>query len=122
MVVLIFLFQTTQDRDRVQFARLIHHDGLEPTFQGFILFEVFLILVEGRGTDTSQLTSGQCRLQDVGCIHGTFALTCTYQGVNLINEKDDLAFRLGHLVHYRLQTFLKLSFIFRSGDQRTHIE
>ena len=122
MMVLVALLDTTEDADGVYLVRLIDHDGLETAFQRLILLEVLLILVEGSSTDGSQLTTSQGWLQNVGCIHGTFATACTYQRVNLINKEDNLAVGVGYLFNDALQTLLELPLIFGTGYQRTHIE
>ena len=42
--------------------------------------------------------------------------------MDLVDEEDDASFGLRHLVDDTLQTFLKLTLIFRTSHQRTHIE
>ena len=91
VVVLVTLLQATQDRDRACRVGFVHHDGLEPTLQGFILFEILLVFVKGSGTDAPQFATCQCRFQDIGCIHGTFTFSCTYQCVDFIDEQDDVS-------------------------------
>ena len=122
MVVLIFLFQATEDADGIRLIRLIDHDGLEPALQGLVFLEVFLILVESRGTNRPQFATGECRLEDVGCIHGTFSAAGSYEGMNLIDEEDDVAVGIRHLFDDALQAFLELTFVFGSGDKGTHVE
>jgi hypothetical protein len=90
VVVLITFLQTSQDADAGEGVWLIHHDRLETTLQGLVLLEILLVFVEGGGTNAAQLTSCQCRLQDVGSIHSTFALTSAYQCVYLIDKQDDV--------------------------------
>ena len=122
MVVLVALLQSSQDGDGRKLVGLIHHHRLEASLQGLVLLEVLLVFVERRGTDGTQFAAGQRRLQDVGGIHGTLATAGTYQRVNLVDEEDDLAFGLRHFLHDALQSFLKLAFILRTGQQRTHVE
>ena len=122
MVVLVTLLDTTKNADGIYLVWLIHHHSLESTFQRLILLEVLLILVEGSGTDGSQFTTSQGRLQNVGCIHGTFATASTYQGMNLIDEEDNLAVGIGYLLDDALQTLLELTLVFGTGNQCTHIE
>ena len=122
VVVFIPFLQTTQNRYTAHLVGLVDHNDLEPTLQSLILLEVFLILVEGSGTDGPQFATGQGRFQDVGGIHGTVALAGTYQGVNLIDEEDDFALALDYLVDYRFESFLKLTFVFGTGDKGTHVE
>ena len=122
MVVLVTLLQSSQDRDRTCRIRFINHNGLESTFQSFILFEILLIFIECSSTDASQFATSQCRFQDVGGIHCAFAFTCTYKCMNFIDEKDDVTIRLGDFVYDWFQTFLKLAFILGTGYKRTHVE
>ena len=122
MVVLIALLQSTQDTDGVGHTRLVHHHGLEPAFQSFVLLKIFLVFVEGGGTDTPQFSSGQCWLQDVGGIHGALTFARTHQGVDFIDEEDNVALALRHLVDHAFQTLLKLTLILRTGNQGAHVE
>ena len=122
MVVLIALLQSTQDRDGVDLVRLVDHDGLEAALQCLVLLEVLLILVEGGGTNGTQLTTGQCRLEDVGGIHGTLATAGTHQSVDLVDEENDVALSVGHFFDDALESFLKLTFVLGTGDEGTHVE
>ena len=122
MVVLVTFLQTSQDGDGTEFIRLIHHHCLESTFERFILLKVFLVFVQGCCTNGTQFSTGERRFQDVGSIHRTLTTTGTYQRVDLIDEEDDAAFRLRHLVDDALQAFLKLTLILRTSHERTHVE
>ena len=122
MVVLVALLQTAQDRDGRELIRLIDHYGLESALQGLVLLEILLILIQGGGTDGTELTTGEGWLQNVGGIHRTLTTAGTYQRVDLIDEEDDAAFCLRHLVDDALQALLKLTLILRTCHQRTHIE
>ena len=121
MVVFIFLLQT-QDRNGIQFIRLFNHDHLKTTLQGFILFKIFLILIQGSRTNGTQFATCQCRLQDIGGIHSTVTLSGPYQCMYFINKEDNLTFRFGYFINNRLQTFLKFTFIFGTGNQSSHIQ
>ena len=123
-VVMVFVafLQSTQDGDGAQRVGLAHHDRLEASLQGLVFFEVLLVLVQRGGAYAAQLATCQGRLQDVGGVHGAFALAGSYQGVYLVDEEDDVALRLLHLVDDGLQTFLKLAFVLGAGHQRAHVE
>lgn len=43
-------------------------------------------------------------------------------GVDLINEEDDLAIRVGDLLDHGLQAVLKLAAVFGAGDQSAHVQ
>ena len=51
----------------------------------------------------------QSRLEDVSSIHSALALTSTYEGVDLVDEEDDLAFALRDFGDDGLQTFFKFA-------------
>ena len=122
VMVLITFLQTTQNGDGAQCIRFVHHDNLEAALQRFVLFEILLIFIEGSGPDAPQFTACQGGFQDVGGIHGTFALAGTHQGVDFINEEDNVSFRLLHFVDNGLQTFFKFAFVLGASHQCTHIQ
>ena len=122
VVILVALLQSAQDRDGTQFVRLIHHHSLESTLKGLVLLEVLLILIECGCTNGSEFTTCECRLQNVGSIHSTLATTSAYQCVYLVDEQDDAALGLGHLVDHALESFLKLALVFCTSNKCSHIE
>ena len=42
--------------------------------------------------------------------------------VELVDEQDDLALRLGDLLQHRLQPLFELAAVLRAGDERAHVE
>ena len=86
----VTLLQTAEDRDGILYRRLCYHYRLESALQGGIFLYVLAILIESGGTNTAQLTSGQHRLQQIACIHCSLGSTCTYNGVKLVDEQEDL--------------------------------
>ena len=122
VMVLVALLQTSEDAYAGGSVRFVHHHSLESSLQSLILFEVLLVLVQCGGTYAAQFTSCQSRLQYVGSIHGTFALSGTHQCVYLIDEEDDAAFALGHLVDHALEPLLEFALVLGSSHQSTHIE
>ena len=69
-----------------------------------------------------QLAAGQHGLEQVARVHRAVGLARTDNGVQLINEEDDLALGLLDLVEDALQAFLKLAAVFCTCDQRTHVQ
>ena len=122
MVIFITFLQSTQDRNRACRIRFVYHDGLESSFECFILFKIFLIFIKGSSTDTSQFATCQGRFQDVCSIHGTFTFSGTYQCMDFIDEQDDISIRFGYFVDNRLQSFFEFAFVFCTCNQRTHVE
>ena len=69
-----------------------------------------------------QLAPRQHRLQQVARIHAALGLSCAHNGVQFIDEQDDLALGLLHLVQHGFQPFLKLAPVLGARDQRAHIQ
>ena len=79
------------------------------------------IFINGGGADDLDLATGQRRLED-GCgIDGAFGGTCTDQGVDLVDEQDDVA-RLLNLLDAFLQTVLELATVLGAGNQRRDVK
>ena len=91
---LVLLLKATQDRDGVLDGRLAHHHGLETTRERRVLLDVLAVLVERSRADCVQVATGKRRLQDVAGVHGALGGTRAHDGVELIDEQDDLAFGL----------------------------
>ena len=121
-MVLVPLFQSAEDGDGTQLIRFVHHHRLESPFQCLVFLEILLVFVERGGTDGPQFATRQSRLQNVGGIHGTFATACTHQGVNLVDEENDVALGVSHFLDDAFQTFFKLALVLGSGHQCTHIQ
>ena len=122
VVVFIFLFQATHDGDGTLLVGFVDHHNLEAAFQSLVLLEVLLVLVEGSGTYAAQFTAREGGFQDVGGIHSTAALAGTHQGVNLVDEEDNLAIRLGDFVDYGFESFLKFALVLGTSDECAHVE
>ena len=121
-MILIALLQSSQDGDGRELVGFVDHHRLETTLQSLVLLEVLLVFVQCGSTDGTQLATRQGRLQDVGCIHGSLAAAGSHQRMNLVDEEDDFAFGLRHLLHNTLQSLLEFTLILRTGQQCTHVE
>ena len=82
--------QAAQDRDRVLDRRLIDQHRLEAALQGGVLLDVLAVLVERGRADAVQLAAGQHRLEQVAGVHRAFGLAGADDGVQLVDEQDDL--------------------------------
>ena len=122
MEYLISFLQATENGNGIFHCRLIYHNRLETTGKCSILLNILAVFIQSCCTDTVQLTSGKHRLQHVSCIHGAICLTCTHDQMKLIDKQNDLSFALLHFLKYRFQTFLKLTTILGTCNQRTHIQ
>ncbi len=69
-----------------------------------------------------QFAAGECRLEQVRGVHGTVSLAGADDGMHLVHEQDDSALRGRHLLEHGLQALLELATVFRTGDERAHVE
>ena len=96
--------------------------GLEPPLERRVLLDVLPVLVERRRADRVQLAAREHRLQHVRRVHRAFGRAGADDGVELVDEQDDLALRVGDLLEHRLQALLELAAVLRAGDERAHVE
>ncbi|CAI8181450.1 MAG: Uncharacterised protein [Prochlorococcus marinus str. MIT 9215] len=80
------------------------------------------MLIKGCGTDATQFTTGQHRLEQVACIHGAAAGTSADNGVNFIDEQHNLAIGGGDFFEHRFEALFEFTPIFCAGNQGAHIE
>ena len=122
VVILVALLEAAQNGDGGHLVGFVDHDLLKATFQGLVLLEVLLVLVESGGADGAKLAAGQGRLEDVGGVHGALALSGAHQGVDLVDEEDNLAVGGGDLLDNGLEALLELALILGTGHQGAHVE
>ena len=122
MVVFVALLQTTQYAYGAELVGFVYHHCLEAALQSLVLLKVLLILVQGGCAYRPQLATGQCRLQNVGGIHGSLSATGSHERVYLVDEQNYLAVAFHHFLHNALEALLKLALVLGSGQQRTHVE
>ena len=122
VVTLVALLKTSHNRDSILGGRLVDHNLLESSLKGFILLEVLLVLVERRSTYGAQLATRQCRLQDVGSIHSSLALTCAHKRVYLVDKEQHTTLGRDNLLNYCLESLLELALVLCTSHQRTHIQ
>eukprot|EP00958_Prasinococcus_capsulatus_P025343 scaffold4252_cov376-Prasinococcus_capsulatus_cf.AAC.3 len=104
--------------------RKIEIDLLEAALQRGVLLHVLPVLVQSGGPYALQLAPAQHGLQQVAGIDCTTssATTCSYHGVELINEQDDLPVGIGDLLDHGLQPILELAPELGTCDQGAHIQ
>ena len=122
MVDLVALAQAAQDADRVLDGRLADQDRLEAALERGVLLDVLAVLVERGRADGVQLAAREHRLEHVGGVHRAFGGAGPDDGVELVDEEDDLALRVGDFLEHGLQPLLELAAILRAGDERAHVE
>ena len=121
VVRLVAVAQTLEDLDGVRQRRLAHLDRLEAALERGVLLQVLAVLVERGGTDGLQLTAGQHRLEDAGGVDRALGGTGTDEGVDLVDEQDDVAAG-ADLLEDLLEPLLEVTAVAGTGDQRAEVE
>src|SRR5699024_8676271 len=121
VVRLVAVAQTLEDLDGQLDGRLRDLHRLETTLESGVLLDVLAVLVQGGGTDGLQLTAGQPRLEQRGGVDRTLGGTGADEGVDLIDEQDDVA-ALVDLLEDLLQALLEVTAVTGTRDQGTQVE
>ena len=121
MMFFVLIAQAFHDANSLLFIRFLDDHGLEAAFERRILFQVLAVFIERSGTDDLDLSTRQRRLQDRGRIHRSFGGTCADQGMQFIDEQDDIVCLLD-LFDALLQAFLKFATVLRTRNQRRNIQ
>src|SRR5262245_45874664 len=90
--------ETSQDRNRIFTGRLADVDRLEPAFQGWVFLDALAIFIEGGGSDTPKLAASEGRFQHIRSVHRPFGRAGADQGVEFIDEENDLSASLGNFL------------------------
>ena len=122
VVRLVARFEGGEDLDRVVGRGFVEVDGGEATFEGGVLLDVAAVLVEGGRADDAQFAPGEGRLEHVGGVDRAFGGARADDGVELVDEEDDLALGLADLVDDGLEPFLELAAELGSGEEDAHVE
>ena len=101
--------------------RLGDLDRLEAALERGILLEVLAVLVERGRADRLQLAAGEQRLEDRGGVDRALGGTGTDQGVDLVDEDDDVAAR-ADLLGDLLQALFEVTAVAGAGDERAEVE
>ncbi len=120
---LVAVLQAAQDADGVLHRRLADEHLLEATLERGVLLDVLAVLLERGGTDHPQLAARQHRLDHVAGVHRALTgRTRTHDGVQLVDEGDDLSGRVLDVVEDGLEAFLELAAVLRAGHHGAHVE
>ena len=122
MMRFITRLETAKNSDGILDRRLSDKNRLESPFEGCIFFDVFSILIECCRTDATQIPACQRGLEKICRVIATFCGTCSHNGMQFINEKNDAARCIFNLAEDRLQTLFKFAPKFCTCNQGSHIE
>ena len=121
VVGLVAVPQALQDLDGVGHRRLLHLHRLEAPLEGGVLLQVLAVLVQRGGADGLQLTPGQHRLEDRRRVDGTLGGPGADEGVDLVDEQDDVATGADLLEHL-LEALLEVAAVAGAGDQGAEVQ
>ena len=119
---LVPVAQAVQDLDRVLHGRLGHQDRLEAALERGVLLDVLAVLVDRGGADDVQLAAGEGGLEHVARAHGALGRARADDGVQLVDEGDQLVAVLADLVDDLLQPLLEVAPVPGPGDQARQVE
>ena len=121
VMVLVFRAEALEDQDRLLDGRRLDLDRLEAAFQRGVLLDVLAVFVERGGADALQFAAAQGGLDDVRGVHRAFGGAGADDGVQLVDEEDDVL-GAADLVHHGLDALLELAAILGAGDHQGQVE
>ena len=121
VVGFVAVAEAAEDPEGFLLVGRIDHDGLEAAFEGSVLFHVLPVFVQGGGADALDLAAREGGLEHVGRVDGAFGAAGPHEGVQLVDEEDDVA-RLAHLVHHGLDALLELPAVLGACDHECEVE
>ena len=86
VIELVALLEAAKYRDRVIHRRLVHVDGLEPARERGIVFDVLLVVFEGRRADNADFAARERGLQHVRGVHRALGSPGAHERVYLVYE------------------------------------
>ena len=121
MVLLVAFLHIVEYLECLLGSGRFYYDFLETALQGTVLLYRVAVFIEGSGTDTLYHASCQGWLQNVGCIHASLRIACSHNGVDLVDEDDDVG-RFLQLTDESLDTVFELPTKLGSCHHGSHIE
>ena len=123
VVHLVAVLESAQDADGVLHRRLADQHLLEAPLQGGVLLDVLAVLLECGGADHPQFTAGQHRLDHVARVHRRLTAGArTHDGVQFVDERDDLTGRVLDVVEDGLEPFLELTAVLGARHHGPHVQ
>ena len=117
-----FLLEAAQNGDGVVDGRLADQHGAEAARQGGVLFDVLLVFVERGGADAAQFAARQRRLEQVGGVDRAFGRARADQGVQLVDEADDLAVGIDDFLDHGLEAVFEFAAELGAGDHAAEVD
>jgi hypothetical protein len=119
---LVAVLEAVEDVDRLLDRRLADEHRLEAALERRVLLDVPAVLVQRGRADHVQLAAGECGLEHVRGVHRPLGGPRAHDGVQLVDEHDQLLGRAPDLVDHGLEPLLELAAVFRPGDHPSQVE
>ena len=113
--------QTVQHFQSLLSVRLGHVHGLETPLQRRVLLNVAAVFLRRRRADYLHLTAAKRGLEDVRGVDRALGAARADDGVQLVDEKDNVARALDVLQH-GLHALLKIPAVLRPGQHRRDVQ
>jgi len=121
MIAFVAATQAVENGDGFFFRRLVYGDGLKPSFQCGIFFDILLILGICRGTYKPYLSPCQHRLENIRRIYRTLCRTCSDYIVYFIDKNDNVTV-VSYFIKHTLEPFLKIASVFCTCKHRCDVK
>ena len=121
MVFLVFSSDFLENTQAVGKIRSVNRDFLEPSVKRSVLFDNLPEFFRSGGSYALDFTSCERRFQHIGRIQAPACSSRTYNGVEFVDEKDDVRI-VGYVLYYALEAFLKVSSVFRPGHYGSDVQ
>src|SRR6185369_3975331 len=116
------LLEPAQNCDRAFDGRLSDIDGLEAALESSVFLDVLAVFVESCRAHDAELAASEHWLEHVSGIHRAFRFARADDGVQLIDEDDELTFAFGNLFEHGFEPLLEFSAEFGASDERSEVE
>lgn len=122
MVDLVAFLEAAEDGDGVFDGGFSDHDGLEAAFEGGVFLDVFAVFIEGGGANGVEFAAGELGFEEVSGIGAAFGFSGTDDGVEFVDEEDDLAFGIGDFLEECLEAVLEFAAVFGACEHSAEVE
>lgn len=116
VVCFVVVVQFFEDVDCVWQCWFVYLYWLEVVFECGIFFEVFVVFVECGCVDCLQFIVGEQWFQDVGCVDCVFGGICIYEGVDFVDEDDDVVVCVDFFGYF-FEVFFEVIVVVGIGDE-----